>query len=185
MTTQDRAALVQQLIAHEGLRLQPYRCTSGKLTILVGYNVDDRGLAPLSAALGRPVTMMDVLQGRFTAADAVRQVAADIDRIEREVQTAWPAYEALGGVRQRVVIDFVYNLGTARAAKFRSAIAFIQLAITQEEPALREACFTAAAFHICDSLWARQVDDGLAGSKGRADRLARMLRTGIDGGPAA
>jgi hypothetical protein len=45
---------------------------------------------------------------------------------------------------------------------------------------VQQAFFTEAAFHIMNSLWARQVDDGLAGHFGRADRLCTMLRTGQD-----
>ncbi len=30
---------------HEGLRLKPYRCTAGKLTIGYGRNLDDRGIS--------------------------------------------------------------------------------------------------------------------------------------------
>ncbi len=30
----------EQLIRHEGLRLKPYRCTAGKLTISIGDNLD-------------------------------------------------------------------------------------------------------------------------------------------------
>ena len=31
----------EQLVRHEGLRLKPYRCTVGKLTIGIGRNLDD------------------------------------------------------------------------------------------------------------------------------------------------
>ena len=34
-----------QLVRHEGLRLKPYRCTAGKLTIGIGRNLDDRGIS--------------------------------------------------------------------------------------------------------------------------------------------
>lgn len=47
----------EQLLRHEGLRLKPYRCTAGKLTIGVGRNLDgvflayreDDGFTDLSA----------------------------------------------------------------------------------------------------------------------------------------
>jgi len=29
-----------QLVRHEGLRLKPYRCTAGRLTIGIGRNLD-------------------------------------------------------------------------------------------------------------------------------------------------
>ena len=37
--------LTEQLKKHEGLRLYPYRCTAGKLTIGVGRNLDDKGIS--------------------------------------------------------------------------------------------------------------------------------------------
>jgi len=40
-----------QLVADEGLRLKPYRCTAGRLTIGVGRNLDDRGITEAEARL--------------------------------------------------------------------------------------------------------------------------------------
>ena len=36
--------LMDTLIADEGLKLEPYRCSSGKLTIGVGRNLEQRGI---------------------------------------------------------------------------------------------------------------------------------------------
>jgi lysozyme len=33
-----------QLIRHEGVRLKPYKCTSNKLTIGIGRNLEDKGI---------------------------------------------------------------------------------------------------------------------------------------------
>jgi lysozyme len=53
--------------------------------------------------------------------------------------------------------------------------------VEQRDACLQLACYTAAAYHMADSLWAHQVDDGLAGDvRGRADRLCRMMVTGTD-----
>jgi len=38
-----------QLVRHEGLRLKPYRCTAGKLTIGNGCNLDDRSISQKEA----------------------------------------------------------------------------------------------------------------------------------------
>ena len=35
----------EQLVRHEGLRLKPYRCSAGKLTIGIGRNLDDCGIS--------------------------------------------------------------------------------------------------------------------------------------------
>ncbi|MDP3717080.1 MAG: hypothetical protein Q8T13_04840 [Acidobacteriota bacterium] len=182
MTADHLAALRQQLIDHEGMRLRLYRCTSGKLTILCGYNIDDRGLGPLERALGRPLTRAGIERDGLTEADGRLQLAADVDRFETDVRDRWRNYDALDGVRQRAIIDFVFNLGVAGAAKFVSAVRFADMALSTRDVGFQEACWTAVSFHIMDSVWARQVDDGLAGRRGRADRLATMIRTGRDPG---
>lgn len=180
----DIEQLRSQLVAHEGLRLRLYRCTSGKLTIGVGYNLDDRGVGPMSRALGREVSLNELERNGLTEADALRVLDADIHRFEEDVRARWINYAALDPVRRRAVIDFVFNLGIAGAAKFVSAIRFADMALATGDVGFRAACWTAVAFHIMDSVWARQVDDGLAGRRGRADRLAVMIRTGRDPGLA-
>ena len=37
----NRQLVMNQLVMDEGLRLKPYRCPAGKLTIGVGRNLDD------------------------------------------------------------------------------------------------------------------------------------------------
>jgi len=41
--------VAEQLLVDEGLRLRPYRCTAGKLTIGVGRNLEDRGITEAEA----------------------------------------------------------------------------------------------------------------------------------------
>jgi lysozyme len=38
-----------KLVRHKGLRLKPYSCTSDKLTIGTGPNLDDQGISPKKA----------------------------------------------------------------------------------------------------------------------------------------
>lgn len=180
MTPSDLAALRRQLVLHEGLRLKLYRCASGRLTIGVGYNLDDRGVGPMSRALGREVSLNELERNGLSEAEAMDVLDADIDRFEDDVRGRWPNYIALDSVRQRAVVDFVFNLGVAGASKFVNAIRFADMALSTRDVGFQEACWTAVAYHIADSVWARQVDDGLAGSRGRADRLAAMIRTGRD-----
>jgi len=40
-----RDKLVDQIIEHEGLKLKPYHCPAGKLTIGVGRNLEDKGIS--------------------------------------------------------------------------------------------------------------------------------------------
>lgn len=49
MTEALMTRIKAQLVRHEGLRLKPYRCTAGKLTIGIGRNLDDRGISQKEA----------------------------------------------------------------------------------------------------------------------------------------
>lgn len=101
----DRQKLIQQLRRHEGERLKPYRCSSGKLTIGVGRNLDDRGI---------------------TAAESAYLLNNDIDRVWVEVESRMPWIRQLNEVRQRVLLDMAFNLGIDGLMKFRNTLATIR-----------------------------------------------------------
>lgn len=130
--------LINQLKRHEGVRLYPYRCTAGKLTIGVGRNLDDVGISE-----GEAETML--------WAD-VRRVRDDLENIE--------AYNSLDEIRQAVLLNMGFNLGTAGLSNFRKMWA----AIEQHD-------YDEAARQMLDSQWAEQVGQ-------RADELAEQMRTG-------
>ena len=178
LTADQQERLRQQLILHEDLRLKPYHCTAAKQTIGVGYNISDRGWAPLERTTGRSRDSLSL--GGLTREEALAQLDADITMFVEQIRKQLPRFDQLDAVRQRAIIDFVFNLGTVRAAAFKNAIAAGRLALEQTDPALRQACWDACAFHMLDSAWSRQVDDGLGGRHGRADRLCGMIRTGKD-----
>ena len=45
----NKTRLRNTLVRHEGLRLEPYTCTAGKLTLGVGRNIEDRGISKETA----------------------------------------------------------------------------------------------------------------------------------------
>lgn len=137
----NRDRLRKQLVAHEGLRLKPYRDTVGKLTIGVGRNLDDVGV---------------------TEDEALGLLDGDVDRVEGHLRAAVPCFGSLDDVRQRVLADMAFNLGVPGLLKFKAALAAV---------AARK--FDEAAAEMLASAWAGQV-------KGRAETLARMMRTGAD-----
>ncbi|HYE17070.1 MAG TPA: glycoside hydrolase family protein [Tepidisphaeraceae bacterium] len=102
MTAEDRGALKLQLIRHEGMRLKPYRCPAGYLTVGVGRNLETRGL---------------------TADEALVLLDNDIDLCERHLRKTYAWFADLDPVRQRALIDLCFNLGTAGLAGFRKALA--------------------------------------------------------------
>jgi lysozyme len=172
--------MTDQLWFHEGFRSKPYRDTVGKLTVGVGYNLDDRGLTPMTVALGRAITMAYLNDIGLTEAEGRTVLQADIRLFEQSVRKRFPMYDRLTEVRQRVVLDLAFNVGTAKALGFVSAISAMTAALQQTDPRIAQFCYDACCFHLMDSLWANQVDDGLGGKYGRADRLCRMMRTGED-----
>lgn len=139
MTSQDYTALQQQLIEHEGLRLRAYIDTRGKVTVGVGRNLSDVGLS-----LGEAMDLLD------------HDLAGTIGAMEH----AFPWFPRLDGMRQRVLVDMAFNLGTDGLRNFPL---FLE--------AVRTGDYDEAANEMLNSQWATQV-------KGRAIRLARMMRTG-------
>jgi lysozyme len=159
--------MAEQLILHEGLRLTPYKDTVGKWTVLVGYNLSDRGVGYLEQVLGRKIPT-NILEMHFTREDALKVLDADIARLEAAVPVHFPEYLQLDEVRQRVCLDLAFNMGL-RALGFHNTIACIRV---------RD--WSAACRHLWKSKWASQVGDGPGKHWDRADRLTRMLLTGQD-----
>ena len=135
---EDKASGLIEL--HEGRRRLPYRDTVGKLTIGIGFNLDDVGLYDEEIDF--------ILRNR-------------INRVDLELRTAFKeTYTNLNTVRKVALIDMAYNLGIIGIAKFHKMW-----------QALEAQDYRLAATNMLDSKWATQV-------KGRATRLAQMMRTG-------
>ena len=101
----DIARFRRALTAHEGLRLKPYRCTAGKLTIGIGRNLEDVGISNEEANF-----LLD----------------ADIGRVVFECKKHFPWFDGLDDVRQEVVANMVFNLGISRFREFKRMIAAIE-----------------------------------------------------------
>jgi lysozyme len=94
-----------QLVRHEGLRLKPYRCTAGKLTIGIGRNLDDRGISQKEAYA---MLERDIL-------DCEQQLLDEIPDV----------YTGLDEVRQSVLLNMCFNLGLKGLLQFKNTLAFI------------------------------------------------------------
>jgi lysozyme len=94
-----------QLVRHEGLRLKPYRCTAGKLTIGIGRNLDDRGISQK---------------------EAYAMLERDIHDCEQCLLDEIPnVYNGLDEIRQSVLLNMCFNLGIKGLLGFKNTLAFI------------------------------------------------------------
>lgn len=101
----NRTALKAQLRLHEGVRLTPYTCTAGKLTIGVGRNLIDVGIS---------------------AREAEYLLDSDIDRTLTALVDALPWVLGLSDVRMRVLIDMAFNLGMQGLLGFKRTLHAVQ-----------------------------------------------------------
>jgi len=100
-----KETIEQMLIRHEGLRLKPYHCTSGKLTIGVGRNLDDVGIDRVEAIL---------------------LLNNDIHKCEEDLDENIGWWRNLNPERQNVLIDMCFNLGINGLLKFKNTLALIE-----------------------------------------------------------
>lgn len=88
--------LIKQLKKHEGLELKPYKCTSNKLTIGIGRNLEDVGISEIEAEY----LLMNDLDTYMTAAKT------------------YDWYNGLNDARKAVVVSMLFNMGQTNFNKF-------------------------------------------------------------------
>lgn len=110
----DRIALFQELEREEGLRLKPYKCTAGKLTIGVGRNLDDVGI---------------------TEAEARSLLANDVDRVEKGLDASLPWWRTQTDKRQRALCQMAFQLGLSGLLKFAKMLGAMQAGDYEEAAA--------------------------------------------------
>ena len=99
--------LIKMLELDEGIRLKPYRCTAGKLTIGIGRNLDDTGISQKTAY---QMLEEDVSIAKKTC-----------EKIFGELFNTWSENRQLGW------INLAFNLGRARLLKFKNTIRAAQI----------------------------------------------------------
>ncbi len=121
--------ITQILIRHEGLKLKPYRCSSGKLTIGVGRNLDNKGITKKEAKL--------------LLKNDVQECLSDLKKIFNDSKKG---FNTLPIFVQIVLIDMRFNLGHTGFLSFKKMIT-----------AIKEHEFYQASLEIEDSLYYHQV----------------------------
>ena len=92
--------LMNQLRRHEGLRLEPYKCSEGYLTVGFGRNLETNGISE---------------------AEAEFMLLNDLLMVEGELKDeGW--YNQLDETRRAVVLNMAFNLGKPTLLKFKKFI---------------------------------------------------------------
>ena len=152
--------LLEELVKHEGLRLQVYQDTLGIDTIGIGRNLKDRGISKEELDELDIPTIDHVYEYGITEADAMVLAENDVQIVEEELLRAHPCVEDLDAVRQLVLVDMAFNMGVPRLCKF-----------VKMWNAIHENKFDAASKEMLDSRWANQV-------KSRSVKLANAMHNG-------
>ena len=90
-----------RITLHEGLRLSPYRCTAGKLTIGIGRNLDDKGI---------------------TKDEAYYMLRNDLKECHKQCCDAFWWYGEMDLVRQSIIKEMCFNMGLGGLQKFKNML---------------------------------------------------------------
>jgi lysozyme len=101
MTLPEDFRLHQLLVAHEGLRTDLYKCSAGRWTIGVGYNIQDNGLPRLFC-----LQLLDHM---------ITECRVDLHNMFAE-------FGQYSEARQHALIGMRYNLGPQKFRGFRCMI---------------------------------------------------------------
>ena len=97
--------LTDQLTKHEGLRLKPYHCPAGKLTIGIGRNLEDKGISEK---------------------EAVMLLENDIEECIEDLEIVFQGFDLLPEAVKLVLVDMRFNLGPGRFRHFKKMIAAVK-----------------------------------------------------------
>ena len=95
--------LLQQIKEHEGLKLFPYKCPAGRLTIGYGHNLQDNGLSKSAC--------------EYILID-------DIEEAKRNLYAIFTRdfFDTLKDNQKIALIDMMFNLGISRFLTFKKFI---------------------------------------------------------------
>jgi len=97
--------LIEQLKIHEGMKLKPYKCTAGKLTIGIGRNLEDVGISEDEANM---------------------LLRHDIQEATRQLLHAFPWMGDFNDARISAMINFTFNVGIGTVKKFENTLSYMQ-----------------------------------------------------------
>ncbi len=101
----DLTKLKQSIKKHEGLKLKPYQCPKGKITIGYGRNLEDNGI---------------------TLHEAEKMLETDLLNIKLELEDNIKFFHTLDPIRKNVLIEMAYNMGVRNLLNFKNTLKFME-----------------------------------------------------------
>lgn len=101
----DRNRLMRTVERHEGFKDRPYRCTAGKLTIGIGWNIED--------------VPMRYSEARFRLTNDLEECISDLRNLLNN-------FDDLPDRIQEVLVNMRYQLGPGRFRKFKNMIGAVR-----------------------------------------------------------
>jgi len=151
----DMEEIINRLVLHEGLRLKPYKCSAGFLSIGVGRNLITNPLTK------QEKTVVGDLSHGITYDMAMYLLRHDIKRVLEECRGSFSFWRYLDSERKYALFDMCFNLGLRRLLKFKKML-----------DALAIGDYRGAAKECLNSKYARDVGK-------RAERIAKTFETGV------
>lgn len=156
----DRARMRAQLVLHEGFKRKRYLDSKGIPSIGIGRNLRAKGLHPDEVAMIGPGRDLDNVG--LTDEEIEVLYVNDLGEAIGELDRALPWWRGLDEIRRRVLVDMMFNMGTATLLGFVRTL-----------PAVCAGRYREAAERMLESEWRDQVGN-------RALRLAAMMGSGRD-----
>jgi lysozyme len=107
----DKQIIKNRLIDFEAMVLQPYKCSSGFLSLGVGRNLDANGISE---------------------EEALYLLSNDIDAVIDTLDRHWKVWRSFPTPAQYVCIDLVFNMGINAWMSFRKTRAYMELGKWEE-----------------------------------------------------
>lgn len=145
--------LKESIYKYEGCELKPYKCPKGKSTIGFGRNLQDRGI---------------------TFQEANTLLENDLELVKNQLNHSLPFFKFLDDVRQNVLIEMAYNMGTPKLLEFKNTLKYIE-----------NKDYEKASVEMLDSQWHRDflkydAQDGKKNNNGllRSEYLSQLMKKG-------
>jgi lysozyme len=159
--------LEKSIKKNEDIRLMPYNCPNGYLTIGWGRNIELNGISKSEA---------DLL------------LRNDILNIKLELEDKLPIFKKLDDIRQNVLMEMAYNMGVPKLLGFKNTIAYLEVAvISLNKGHLLRANhnFKSASKEMLNSKWHKKfveldMQDGKRNNGGllRSEYLSKLMKEG-------